>query len=45
MGFLGGPGETQIEADKRAINLKISQIKNQLSKVVKTRKIHRFIKR
>jgi GTP-binding protein HflX len=42
MGFLGGPGETQIEADKRAINLRISQIKNQLSKVVKTRKIHRF---
>ena len=41
MGFLGGPGETQIEADKRAINLRISQIKNQLSKVVKTRKIHR----
>ena len=27
MGFLGGPGETQIEADKRAINLRISQIK------------------
>ena len=41
MGFLGGPGETQIEADKRAINLRISQIKNQLSKVVKTRKIQR----
>ena len=41
MGFFGGPGETQIEADKRAINLRISQIKNQLSKVVKTRKIHR----
>ena len=42
MGFLGGPGETQIESDKRAINLRISQIKNQLSKVVKTREIHRF---
>ena len=41
MGFLGGPGETQIESDKRAINLRISQIKGQLSKVVKTRGIHR----
>ena len=41
MGFLGGPGETQIESDKRSINLRISQIKRQLSKVVKTRKIHR----
>ena len=41
MGFLGGPGETQIESDKRAINLRIAQIKNQLSKVVKTREIHR----
>ena len=41
MGFMGGPGETQIESDKRAINLRISQIKLQLSKVVKTRGIHR----
>jgi len=41
MGFLGGPGETQIESDKRAINLRISQIKYQLSKVVKTRGVHR----
>ncbi len=41
MGFLGGPGETQIESDKRAIDLRISQIKYQLSKVVKTRGIHR----
>ncbi len=41
MGFLGGPGETQIESDKRAINLRISQIKHQLSKVIKTREVHR----
>ena len=41
MGFLGGPGETQIESDKRALNLRISQIKYQLSKVVKTRGLHR----
>ncbi|MDG2355102.1 MAG: GTPase HflX [Paracoccaceae bacterium] len=41
MGFLGGPGETQIEADKRAINARINQIKKALVKVVKTRKLHR----
>ena len=41
MGFLGGPGETQIEADKRAINTRILQIKSELNKVVKTRTIHR----
>ena len=41
MGFLGGPGETQIEADKRAINLRISKIKQNLLSIVKTRNIHR----
>ena len=41
MGFLGGPGETQIESDKRAINTRISQIKKSLYKVVKTRSLHR----
>ena len=41
MGFLGGPGETQIESDKRAINARISQIKKSLDKVVKTRSLHR----
>tara|TARA_X000000368_G_scaffold115237_1_gene89854 strand:- start:262 stop:1188 length:927 start_codon:yes stop_codon:yes gene_type:complete len=41
MGFLGGPGETQIEADKRAINARINQIKKALVKVVKTRELHR----
>ena len=41
MGFLGGPGETQIESDKRAINARISQIKKSLDKVVKTRCLHR----
>ena len=41
MGFLGGPGETQIESDKRAINVRIGQIKQALNKVVKTRSLHR----
>ncbi len=40
-GFLGGPGETQIEADKRQIDVRIKKIKQSLSQVVKTRKLHR----
>ncbi|NSX55241.1 GTPase HflX [Sulfitobacter sp. 1151] len=41
LGFVGGPGETQIEADRRAIDDAINRIKRQLSKVVKTRALHR----
>ncbi len=41
LGFVGGPGETQIEADRRAIDEAITRIKRQLSKVVKTRELHR----
>ena len=41
LGFVGGPGETQIEADRRAINEAIGRIKRQLRKVVKTRGLHR----
>ncbi len=41
LGFVGGPGETQIEADRRAIDDAITRIKRQLSKVVKTRELHR----
>lgn len=40
-GFLGGPGETQLELDKRMINARISKIKKLLEKVVKTRELHR----
>ncbi|MFO1144203.1 MAG: GTPase HflX [Amaricoccus sp.] len=40
-GFLGGPGETQIEADRRALDERILKIKQALSKVVKTRGQHR----
>lgn len=41
LGFVGGPGETQIEADRRAIDEAINRIRRQLEKVVKTRALHR----
>ena len=41
LGFVGGPGETQIEADRRAIDEQVARLKRQLSKVVKTRGLHR----
>ena len=40
-GFLGGPGETQIELDRRIIDDKILRIKKELSKVKQTRAIQR----
>ena len=41
LGFIGGPGETQIESDRRALAEQIHRIKKQLAKVVKTRALHR----
>ncbi len=41
LGFVGGPGETQIEADRRAIDDAITRIRRQLDKTVKTRELHR----
>lgn len=41
LGFVGGAGETQIEADRRAIDDAINRLKVQLKKVVKTRSLHR----
>ncbi len=41
LGFVGGPGETQIEADRRAIDDQLNRLKRQLDKVVKTRTLHR----
>ncbi|MCR8723453.1 GTPase HflX [Frigidibacter sp. ROC022] len=41
LGFVGGPGETQIEADRRAIDEQILKLKKQLAKVGKTRDLHR----
>jgi GTP-binding protein HflX len=40
-GFLGGPGETQIEADRRIIGERIAKIRKELEEVVRTRKLHR----
>jgi GTPase len=41
LGFVGGPGETQIEADRRAIDEAVTRLRRQLSKVVRTRELHR----
>jgi len=41
LSFVGGAGETQIEADRRAIDTAIVRLKRQLEKVVKTRSLHR----
>ena len=41
LGFIGGPGETQIESDRRAIDKAIIRLKKQLEKVIKTRFLHR----
>jgi GTPase len=40
-GFLGGPGEAQIETDRRLIDERIAAIRRELSVVVKTRGLHR----
>ncbi len=40
-GFLGGPGETQIEADRRAIGERIDAIKSELGVIERTRRLHR----
>lgn len=44
-GFLGGPGETQIELDRRIIDDKIIRIKKELEKVKQTRGIQRGARR
>ncbi|MFC3713660.1 GTPase HflX [Sphingoaurantiacus capsulatus] len=40
-GFLGGPGETQIEADRRLIRDRIAKLKRELDDVKRTRSLHR----
>ncbi|BCH32791.1 GTPase HflX [Mesorhizobium sp. L-8-10] len=40
-GFLGGPGETQIEADRRILQEKILRLKRELETVRRTRELHR----
>ena len=44
-GFLGGPGESQIEIDRRLIAERIDKIKRQLDKTVRTRELHRGTRR
>jgi len=45
LGFVGGPGETQIEADRRAIDTQMVRLKRQLEKVARTRELHRAARR
>ena len=40
-GFLGGPGETQIEADRRQIQTRIKKIEGELERVTNMRSVHR----
>ena len=40
-GFLGGPGETQIEADRRQIRNRIDKIAKEINKIRRTRELHR----
>ena len=44
-GFLGGPGETQIEADRRMISERITKIRRELETVTRTRELHREARR
>ncbi|TPG14275.1 GTPase HflX [Sphingomonas oligophenolica] len=40
-GFLGGPGETQIEADRRLIRDRMARLRKELDQVSRTRGLHR----
>ncbi|MET0251610.1 MAG: GTPase HflX [Novosphingobium sp.] len=40
-GFLGGPGETQIEADRRMIRTRMARVRRELEQVRRTRGLHR----
>ena len=40
-GFLGGPGETQIEADRRMIRARMGKLRRELEQVRRTRALHR----
>jgi GTPase len=40
-GFLGGPGETQIEADRRLLQERMARIERDLKDVIRTRSLHR----
>ncbi|MDR6818945.1 GTP-binding protein HflX [Neorhizobium sp. 2083] len=44
-GFMGGPGETQIEADRRLLQERIVKLERELEQVVRTRQLHRAKRR
>ncbi len=44
-GFLGGPGESQIEIDRRLIRDRIAKINRELANVIRTRELHRKTRR
>ncbi len=44
-GFLGGPGETQLEADRRMIEERLAKIETELAKVKRRRQLHRDSRR
>jgi GTPase len=44
-GFLGGPGETQLEADRRMIDERLRKIESELATVKRTRALHRVSRR
>ncbi|MDH5187498.1 MAG: GTPase HflX [Rhodospirillaceae bacterium] len=44
-GFMGGPGETQIETDRRLIDQRITKLKKSLKEVKRTRELHRKSRR
>lgn len=44
-GFLGGPGETQIEADRRMLDERLVKLRKELEQVRRTRGLHRHARR
>jgi len=45
LGFVGGPGETQIETDRRLIGERIARLRRELKEVKRTRELHRKARR
>lgn len=45
LGFVGGPGESQLEVDRRLIDERITRIRKELTNVVRTRELHREARR
>jgi GTP-binding protein HflX len=45
LGFIGGPGESQLEVDRRLIDQRITRIRRELGGVTRTRRLHRSARR